>query len=66
MVRYQLEDADYQRLLRLRANLRQYLHRSEQHAQAAGLTPAHHQFLLAVRGHDDPRVAISDVAGICC
>jgi uncharacterized protein YeaO (DUF488 family)/DNA-binding MarR family transcriptional regulator len=64
VVRFQLEDADYQRLLRLRTSLRQYLHWSEQQAQAVGLTPAHHQFLLAVRGHNDPRgPTISDVAG---
>ena len=64
MVRFELEDADYQRLLRLRTSLRQYLRWSEQQAQAVGLTPAHHQFLLAVRGHDDPRgPTIGDVAG---
>ena len=64
MVRFELEDADYQRLLRLRTSLRQYLHWSEQQAQAVGLTPAHHQLLLAIRGHDDPRgPTISDVAG---
>jgi DNA-binding MarR family transcriptional regulator len=59
-----LADGDYQRLLRLRTNLRQYLHWSEEQAKAAGLTPAHHQLLLAIRGHDDPRgPTISDVAG---
>ena len=64
VVRFELEDEDYQRLLRLRTSLRQYLHWSEQQAQAVGLTPAHHQFLLAIRGHDDPRgPTISDVAG---
>ena len=64
MVRFELEDADYQRLLRLRTSLRQYLHWSKQQAQAVGLTPAHHQLLLAIRGHDDPRgPTISDVAG---
>jgi uncharacterized protein YeaO (DUF488 family)/DNA-binding MarR family transcriptional regulator len=64
VVRFRLEDADYQRLLRLRTSLRQYLHWSEQQAQVVGLTPAHHQFLLAVRGHDDPRgPTISDVSG---
>lgn len=64
MVRFQLEDADYQRLLRLRTSLRQYLHWSEQQAQAVGLTPAHHQLLLAIRGHEDSRgPTISDVAG---
>jgi uncharacterized protein YeaO (DUF488 family) len=64
VVRFQLEDADYQRLLKLRTSLRQYLHWSEQQAQAVGLTPAHHQLLLAIRGHDDPRgPTIGDVAG---
>lgn len=64
VVRFQLEDADYQRLLMLRTSLRQYLHWSEQQAQVVGLTPAHHQLLLAIRGHDDPRgPTIGDVAG---
>ena len=64
MVKFQLEDADYRRLLKLRTSLRQYLHWSEQQAHAVGLTPAHHQLLLAIRGHDDPRgPTISDVAG---
>jgi uncharacterized protein YeaO (DUF488 family) len=64
VVRFQLEDADYQRLLKLRTSLRRYLHWSEQQAQAVGLTPAHHQLLLAIRGHDDPRgPTIGDVAG---
>jgi uncharacterized protein YeaO (DUF488 family) len=64
VVRFQLEDADYRRLLKLRTSLRQYLHWSEQQAQAVGLTPAHHQLLLAIRGHDDPRgPTIGDVAG---
>jgi DNA-binding MarR family transcriptional regulator len=40
------------------------MHWSEQQAQAVGLTPAHHQLLLAIRGHDDPRgPTIGDVAG---
>jgi uncharacterized protein YeaO (DUF488 family) len=64
VVRFHLEDADYQRLLRLRTSLRKYMHWSEQQAQAVGLTPAHHQLLLAIRGHDDPRgPTIGDVAG---
>jgi uncharacterized protein YeaO (DUF488 family)/DNA-binding MarR family transcriptional regulator len=64
VVRFELEDADYQRLLRLRTSLRQYLHWSEQQAQTVGLTPTHHQFLLAIRGHDDSRgPTISDVSG---
>jgi len=64
VVRFQLEDADYRRLLMLRTSLRQYLHWSEQQAQVVGLTPAHHQLLLTIRGHDDPRgPTIGDVAG---
>jgi DNA-binding MarR family transcriptional regulator len=56
-------DEDYQRLLELRTGLRRFLRWSEQHALAAGLTPAQHQLLLAVRGHPDPRgPTIGDVA----
>lgn len=64
MARGSLGDADYQRLLTLRTALRRFLRWSETQAQLAGLTPTHHQLLLAVRGHDDPRgPTISDVAG---
>jgi DNA-binding MarR family transcriptional regulator len=57
-------DEDYRRLLELRTGLRRFLRWSEQHAEAAGLTPAQHQLLLAVRGHDDPRgPTVGDVAG---
>jgi DNA-binding MarR family transcriptional regulator len=50
-----LSDADYHRLLALRTRLRGFLRWSELQARQAGLTPAQHQLLLAVRGHDDPR-----------
>jgi DNA-binding MarR family transcriptional regulator len=57
-------DADYRRLLELRTGLRRFLRWSERQAEAAGLTPAQHQLLLAVRGHDDPRgPTVGDVAG---
>lgn len=46
-----LADADYERLLRLRTSLRGFLHWSARQARAAGVTPAQHQLLLAVRGH---------------
>src|SRR3954451_23035019 len=46
-------DDDYRRLLSLRTGLRRFLRWSERQAQAAGLTPAQHQLLLAVRGHAD-------------
>jgi hypothetical protein len=55
---------DYRRLLELRTGLRRFLRWSEQHAEAAGLTPSQHQLLLAIRGHDDPRgPTVGDVAG---
>lgn len=56
-------DADYRTLLELRTGLRRFLHWSEQQAEAAGLTPAQHQLLLAIRGHADPQgPTIGDVA----
>src|SRR3954469_19720663 len=56
-------DEDYQRLLELRSGLRRVLHWSEDQARAAGLTPAQHQLLLAIRGHDDDRgPTVGDVA----
>lgn len=45
----------YEELLELRTGLRRFLHWSETQAQAAGLTPAQHQLLLAIRGHGDRR-----------
>ncbi len=59
-----LDDDDYARLLRFRTRLRGFLRWSEQQAVEAGLTPAHHQLLLAIRGDEDPRgPTIGDVAG---
>ena len=52
-----VSDDDYAELLRFRDALRRFLHWSETQAKAAGLTPAQHQLLLAVRGHDgDPTI----------
>jgi DNA-binding MarR family transcriptional regulator len=48
-------DEDYRRLLELRTGLRRFLRWSEDQAQAAGLSPAQHQLLLAIRGHPDER-----------
>jgi DNA-binding MarR family transcriptional regulator len=45
----------YGRLLALRTGLRHFERWSEVQARAAGLTPAQHQLLLAIRGHSDPR-----------
>lgn len=56
-------DEDYRRLLELRTGLRRFLRWSERQAEAAGLTPAQHQLLLAIRGHPDPRgPTITEVA----
>jgi DNA-binding MarR family transcriptional regulator len=54
---------EYRRLLELRTGLRRFLRWSEERARAAGVTPAQHQLLLAVRGHPDPRgPTVGDVA----
>jgi DNA-binding MarR family transcriptional regulator len=58
-----IADADYGRLLELRTELRRFLHWSEQRAAEAGLTPAQHQLLLAIRGSREPRgPTIGDIA----
>ena len=49
-----LTQADFTHLLQLRTGLRRFLRWSEEQAKAAGLTPAKHQLLLAIRGHEDP------------
>jgi DNA-binding MarR family transcriptional regulator len=55
---------DYRRLLELRTGLRRFLRWSEQQARAAGITPAHHQLMLAIRGHDDERgPTVTELAG---
>jgi DNA-binding MarR family transcriptional regulator len=57
-------DEDYRRLLELRTGLRRFLRWSEQQAEAAGVTPAQHQLLLAIRGHSDARgPTIGEAAG---
>jgi DNA-binding MarR family transcriptional regulator len=58
-----LPDAAYQRLLALRTGLRHFEAWSAHQARAAGLTPAQHQLLLAVRGHPgDEGPTIGEVA----
>jgi DNA-binding MarR family transcriptional regulator len=49
-----LSQEDFTHLLELRTGLRRFLRWSEDQAKTAGLTPAKHQLLLAVRGHPDP------------
>src|SRR5882724_9783918 len=61
---HDLEDGDYRRLLQFRTGLRRFLHWSEEQAEKVGLTPAQHQLLLAVRGHDgDQGPTIGELAG---
>lgn len=55
VLRVTLNDTTFARLLALRSGLRHFERWSEQQARAAGLTPAQHQLLLAIRGHDDER-----------
>jgi DNA-binding MarR family transcriptional regulator len=60
----QLNDEDYRRLLQFRVDLRRFLHWSEEQAEKAGVTPAQHQLLLAIRGHGGTEgPTIGDVAG---
>jgi len=62
-----LSDEDYARLLDFRTGLRRFLRWSEQQAATVGLSAAHHQLLLAIRGHRGTHgPAISDVAGYLC
>lgn len=58
-----LPDDVYSRLLAFRTRLRRFERWSADQAQAAGLTPAQHQLLLAVRGHADSRgPTVGDIA----
>lgn len=45
-----LSDTDYRALAEFRRALRQFLSFSEDAARAAGLSPAQHQLMLAIRG----------------
>jgi DNA-binding MarR family transcriptional regulator len=42
---------EYARLLGFRTALRRFMRWSEDEARAAGITPAQHQLLLAIKGH---------------
>jgi len=60
----ELSITDYQALARFRHALRVFQRFSEDAARAAGVTPAQHQLLLAIRGWDGPEdhPSISDLA----
>lgn len=60
----QLTREDYESLLEFRASLRRFLHWSQAKARDAGLTPAQHQLLLAIKGHRGVQgPAVGDLAG---
>jgi DNA-binding MarR family transcriptional regulator len=60
----QLTREDYENLLTFRASLRRFQHWSETKAREAGLTPAQHQLLLAIKGHRGVQgPAVGDLAG---
>jgi DNA-binding MarR family transcriptional regulator len=60
----ELSSGDYENLLAFRTSLRRFLHWSQAQAHAAGLTPAQHQLLLAVKGHrGEQGPAVGDLAG---
>lgn len=50
-----LSQREYTELLAFRTALRRFERWSEEQARRVGLTPAHHQLLLAVKGHPDTR-----------
>jgi DNA-binding MarR family transcriptional regulator len=49
-----MTDADYRALAQFRRSLREFLAFSEKAAARAGLTPAQHQALLAIKGMPPP------------
>lgn len=58
-----LSDREYRSLAEFRHALRMFLRFSEEAARDAGLTPAQHQLLLAIRGHPGASApSTSDIA----
>ncbi len=58
-----LPEEAFSRLLALRTGLRRFEAWSAEQARKAGLTPAQHQLMLAIRGHDSSEPpTITDVA----
>jgi len=61
---HQLTSEDYANLLAFRTSLRRFLHWSETQARSAGLTPAQHQLLLAIKGpRGEQGPTIGELAG---
>jgi DNA-binding MarR family transcriptional regulator len=60
----QLTRDDFQHLLAFRVSLRRFQRWSEDQAQAAGLTQAQHQLLVAIKGHPGAEPpTVGDLAG---
>jgi DNA-binding MarR family transcriptional regulator len=60
----ELAQGDYENLLAFRTSLRRFLHWSETQARQAGITPAQHQLLVAVKGHPGSLgPTVGDLAG---
>ena len=57
-----LRDEEYRALARFRHALRTFESFSSNAAKTLGLSPAQHQLLLAIRGHEAPPPSISDIA----
>lgn len=57
-----LHEAHYQALSAFRYEVRCFLVFSEREARAAGLTPQHHQALLAIRGSDRRAMSVGELA----
>lgn len=59
----QLSKAQYETLAAFRYALRQFIHFSEEAAEAAGITPQQHQALLAIKGFPGrDRVTVGELA----
>lgn len=58
-----LAEVDYRALARFRRSLRAFLHFSEEAARQAGINPAQHQLLVAVRGTEGSEApSVGDLA----
>jgi DNA-binding MarR family transcriptional regulator len=58
-----LSKAQYEMLAAFRYALRHFIHFSEQAAHTAGITPQHHQALLAIKGFPErDRVTVGELA----
>jgi DNA-binding MarR family transcriptional regulator len=64
MTMAELSQTDYENLLVFRTSLRRFQHWSENQARQAGVTPAQHQLLVAIKGHPGSSgPTVSDLAG---